>query len=266
MSSLKAYGLQEEYAAEGSTINTAGAIDLNKKTVDVTANSQCSAQVNGEEVRMDTTLKTENAHPYIRFNNVTGQLTNKRDGGTIDIEKAYSIAKGQWYDYGGDLPIIKAQLENGIFVFSDGIIAPDHDSNKVADALINNKAITYDSIDKIGANHVIKATSDKKQYTAALKEAFPELKEAEAIVELTFGELNTIKSEITVDSNGNMISTKHNTINLCKNLFEQQFGTGIFNLDNEISGVSRQVPLADIKPEPVRTDKLLSQLLKELVY
>jgi len=266
MATSKTYGLEESYSATGTTINLKGVLDTNKKSSRLAGDLVCTAKIQDKEAKINVSLQMENATLYMRLNSASGEVADRQTGNPIDVGKAYSKVLGQWYRADDEDNTAKAQLDSGVYVYGDGIIAPGYDSKKIVDSLIRNKALTFSSVTKSSYGYTIEVTSSKDAYLSSLKETFPNLNNPDLILDGIFDDQNSINFTVSTDTKGNILSEKLSSANLCIDFLEQYVANAPDNIANDVSGTSKHVSISSVSIAPITTSRLLSQLAEDIVY
>lgn len=263
MSDTKEFAAQENYSGTGTVANVNWKLDTAKKMLVSLADISCSGQIDSKPVEAKISYQTDNASSYLKFDTVKGTIIAD-DGSVVDLTKLFSKIVGQWYKLPDD-PALQSELDSGVFVSSDGVIAPSYDAEKISTSLLSNDAIKYTSSKRSGNNLVFEITSTKNNFQTALKQTFPNLSKPDLILDSVFDTDTSSSLKITVSRDGNFISETTSTSNICSTLFEQYIGKTATQVPATISGEVKKVSPETINIAPINSSKPLDDMTNDIV-
>lgn len=262
----QAYAYEETDSGAGTKIAVKGKIDLPQKNLIQLAAVSCTTQASSGDISVDISLQQEAATSYFRIDTASGSATDAR-GKSVELGTALSKNIGQWYKFdsnSGDVAI-KAQLDSGVLVSSDGIMAPGSNSNKVVQSLLDNKVFTIKSSTKNGDTYSLQIDVSRSAYAQALKDALPNLSDQDLVLNSIFEGKDSISITLALSKDGTLISEKLDLANPCPSLLSVLAGTSASDLPEWISGIATPKTPELINIDTIPSSKPVSEYTNALV-
>lgn len=263
-SKLTKTAFSETFSGTGTNVKSKASIDVSGKKFNVTADLDCSAQIDNKPISVKMNVQYENTIIYIRFNEVNGDVTNYQTGQVRKLDTVFSKAKGVWYKLPDD-QAQKSQLDSGIFVFGSAIIAPGTDTSNLADTLLTKGVFKITSNSKDGDNQILNITSSKSAYLDVLKSVFPKLTSPDIIISNMFKDATSRDSTITINNNGKLVQEKSTQNNVCFDAVNGYIGNQFTGLTKDVSVTSTPISYDEVKIIPITDSKPVANFARDLV-
>jgi hypothetical protein len=255
---------EESYSGTGTVVNVQGKVDLSQKNLMVLGNMSCNATISGSSVKMDFAVQQENASSLVKINDVTGTINS--GGVQVDLSPIFSKVKGNWYklDSSQDSASAKAQLDGGVYVFEDGIMAPGHDAKSVAQTLLDKKVFTIKSSSRSGSTYKYTVEVSKSAYSEAIKSLFPNLSNQDKILDSVFEGESTVSMDLSLGRDGSFKSETRNFSNSCASFVNSFTGASATNFDKKIKGQIVEKKLSDVSIRKIENSKPFTQYVTDI--
>lgn len=258
------YAPEESYSGTGTTVNVQGKVDIPNKTLMMLGNMSCNATIAGSNVKMDFAVQQENASSLVKIKDVTGTVSS---GGTsVDLGPIFSKVKGNWYklDSSQDNAATKSQLDSGIYVFEDGIMAPGHDAKSVAQTLLDKKVFNIKSSSRSGSTYKYTVEVSKSAYSAAIKSLFPNLSNQDKIMDSVFEGESSATMDLTLGRDGSLKTETKDFPNSCSTFVNSFTGTSATNFDKKIKGQIVAKKPGDVSIQKIENSKPFTQYVTDI--
>jgi len=258
------YANEESYSGTGTTVNVQGKINIPQKTLMILGNMSCDATISGSSVKMDFAVQQENASSLVKIKDVTGTVNS---GGTqVDLGSIFNKVKGNWYklDSSQDSASAKAQLDSGIYVFEDGIMAPGHDAKSVAQTLLDKKVFNIKSSSRSGSTYKYTVEVSKSAYSEAIKSLFPNLSSQDKIMDSVFESESSVTMDLTLGKDGSFKTETKDFPNSCSTFVNSFTGTSATNFDKKIKGQIVAKKPGDVSIQKIENSKPFTQYVTDI--
>lgn len=242
-----------------------GIINTKTKELSASGSLECSGNLGNDKINLKATMSIDGQKSYVRVDSIQGKLA-AGDGETYDLGSVFGGTKDKWYEISAEDVATKSQIDSGVFVSNSMLIAPGYDSGKISKSLIDSGAFSYKAFKKDGKNYVYEFVSNKSAYLTILKEQFPNLRNADLILDGIYIQGNTMESTVTVDSKGNLINEKLTIKNECAELVEAFTGEAPINIAKESTGVANVVGEAAVKIEKPINPKSIQSISEDFSF
>lgn len=262
----QSYAYEETDSGTGSIILVKGKVDLPQKNLIQLATLSCTTNTDVGVVSMDISLQQEGDATYRRLNSASGPAIDAK-GKSVELDKVLSKNIGQWYksDSSQNDLAIKAQLDSGVFVSSDGIMVPDGDSRKIVKSLLDKKVFTIKSSTKKDNTYTLNIDVDKNAYASALKDALPNLNNQDLILDSIFEGRDSVSISLTLSKDGTLISEKLDLSNPCMGFLNDFTGAQASDIPERISGMATPKTPESINIDTIPSSKPVSEYTNALV-
>ena len=248
---------QEVTASQVGTQSTASSkvvFDAANKRISGSTTMECSDTNSGGDKSFKATTQIDNQGTFIRIEDVSGTNTNSA-GHVADLSRVYTKAKGKWYSLGKPKPTLQAQIDNGVFVFNDGVMAPGYNAQKIADALLEARAFDYQLVPQDDGTYQVNLTVNKNNYVLALKKALPNIPTIDMIIDSVMGESDNGQADKTlvIKKDGSLVSYLSTAVDECTTLLYNYVAPGPANRGRfvgPLAQTSHVRPVGSITPPP----------------
>lgn len=258
------YAPEENYSGTGTVVSVQGKVDIPNKTLMMLGNMSCNATIDGGNVKMDFAVQQENASSLIKIKDVTGTVNS---GGTqVDLGPIFSKVKGNWYklDSSQDSASAKTQLDGGVYVFEDGLMAPGHDAKSVAQTLLDKKVFNIKSSSRSGSTYKYTVEVSKSAYGEAIKSLFPSLSNQDKIMDSVFEGESTVSMDLTLGKDGSLKTETKDFPNSCATFVDSFTGTTATNFDKKIKGQIVAKKPGDVSIQKIENSKPFTQYVTDI--
>lgn len=240
----------------GVEMSLKGSLDIPSKKLLLKGDVSCVSKASGEEIKIVTTVQQENDTLYIKLNKAQGTYVND-EGESFDLSKVWAPAVGKWYIMQEDEETSAAQLDAGVFASNSILMAPTYDSEEIAKEIIESKVFSYKSYRIKDNNYVYQFVADKNAYVSLLKNKFPNVKNADLIIENIFGDKSSVESELILNKKGVFVKENMPLETVCTDMFSIFADENAGDFVSEIGSTSNLLNEVDIEkvtdPQPFDT-------------
>jgi hypothetical protein len=233
------------------------------KKVSATLDVQCSNKNSGGNVSLDASFQSDNAAAYFKVNSIRGTF-NTANGQTVDSATRFAKIIDSWYQ---EIPNTSTQseIDSGVFMLEPSVISLSSEPQKVADAFINNQALTTNVVKKDNGDYSLFLIMHKAGYIKAYKQAFPTMTGSDKVIDEVFGADDVTEKDATVvvHKDGTIVSQQLIQTDQCRQLIDTITGT-VESFSGIVTEDDTPKPAGSFKITPVTGARTQAELQRTL--